>query len=81
MPEPSTEPLQCKCGNKFGKAYYVNNIFMGALIGSFFVDESMHGKCPQCGRGIHLVISRKAVLKLLNHYGGAESPFALEISE
>lgn len=74
------EPLLCKCGNEFGRAYVVDSVFVGAQVGSLLVDEALHGKCVCCGRGIHLVVNRKAYIKLMSRYGEA-SPFVLEFSE
>lgn len=78
MPVP--EPLQCKCGKIFGYAYTVDGVFVGAQIGSLVVDESLHGKCAHCGRGIHLVVNRKSYLKLMQHYGDP-MPLMIEISD
>lgn len=75
-----TDPLVCKCGKLFGYAYIVDGVFVGAQIGSLVVDESLHGKCAHCGRGIHLVVNRKAYLKLMNRYQETK-PLMIEISE
>ncbi len=82
MPEdPSKNPLTCKCGNTFGNAFYRDGVFIGAQVGSVIVDESLHGRCPQCGRGIHIVVARKAMLKLLSHYYVEAPALEIEISE
>jgi hypothetical protein len=67
--EPTTSPLICKCGNLLGKEYRINGEFIGALCGGFMITESAHGRCPNCGRGVHVVVSTKAFLKLMANYG------------
>lgn len=76
---PKTEPMTCKCGNEFGRAYYIDNIFIGAQIGGIIV-QTMHGRCANCDRGIHVQVSTKEVMKLFARYGGI-SPITVEISE
>jgi hypothetical protein len=71
--------MTCRCGNTFGKTYEVDGVFVGAQVGGLVV-ESLHGKCAQCGRGIHISVSSKAMMKLFSHYGEV-SPIAIEISE
>lgn len=78
MPKP--EPLLCKCGKPFGFAYVVDDVFIGAQIGSLLVDESLHGKCAHCGRGIHLVVNRKSYLRLMQQYDEVK-PLMIEISD
>ena len=75
-----SQPLTCKCGVVFGRSYEVDGVFVGAQIGTLIVDE-LHSKCAQCGRGVHVVVSRKALLKLLSHYTDVVSALEVEISE
>ena len=70
--DPTTNPLLCKCGNKIGDEYYLNGVFIGALCGGLMVTELAHGRCPNCGRGVHVVVSNKSLLKLMSHYGGVD---------
>lgn len=79
-PAPTTHPLLCKCKNEIGKEYRVNGEFIGALCGGFMITESAHGRCPNCGRGVHVVVSSKALLKLMANYGGT-SALTMEITE
>lgn len=75
-----TEPLNCRCGKELGKSIYANNMFIGAQFGGLLVTESAHGRCPSCGRGVHIVVSPKTLVKLLSHYGGIPE-MSMEISE
>ena len=79
-PTITTNPLQCACGTEFGKEYRVNGEFIGALCGGFMITEAAHGRCANCGRGLHVVVSSKALLKLLQHYGEVKQ-LSVEISE
>ena len=78
---PTTHPLLCKCGNKIGSEYYLNDVFIGALCGGLMVTESAHGRCPSCGRGVHIVVSNKALLKLMSHYTDVVVALKVEITE
>ena len=76
----TTQPLKCKCGTEFGKEYRVEGEFIGALCGGFMITESAHGRCANCGRGLHVVVSTKALAKLMAHYGEV-TKISVEISE
>jgi len=78
--DPTTSPLVCLCGNRLGVEYRINGEFIGALCGGFMITESAHGRCPNCGRGVHVVVSSKSLLKLMSHYGET-SPLSVEITE
>ena len=81
MPEPtSNDEFKCKCGHVLGREYRVSGQFVGALVGGMMVTESAHGRCVACGRGIHIVVSSKAFLKLMSHYGGV-AELTVEITE
>lgn len=67
---PTTSPLNCTCQHEIGKEYYLDGVFIGALCGGLMITESAHGRCPNCGRGVHVVVSSKALVKLMSHYGG-----------
>lgn len=79
MPEPTTEPIVCKCRRKIGDCYYLDGVFIGAFIGGVIV-TTMHGKCAQCDNPIHVQVSTKEAMKLFARYGGI-SPITVEISE
>jgi len=89
MPDPSpkkqsqreVEPLVCKCGHILGQSYYVDDVFAMALCGGFMIDESAHGRCVNCGRGVHIVIPLKSLRKLLSHYDIEVKQISLEITE
>ncbi len=81
MAETSNDPLVCKCGNKLGTKYYLEGKFIGAMLGGMLVNESAHGVCAQCGRGVHVVVSRKSYLELMSHYMVAAPALEVEISE
>lgn len=77
---PNTSPLTCTCKNEIGKQYFLDGVFIGALCGGLMITESAHGRCPNCGRGVHVVVSNKSLLKLMSHYGGV-SVLNVEITE
>ncbi len=67
---PDIKPLTCpNCGNEFGKEYRVDGVLIGAQIAGFLITESAHGRCVHCGRGLHVVVPMKELMKLLSHYG------------
>ncbi len=77
--DPTTSPLLCKCKHEIGKEYRIDGEFIGALCGGLFI-ENGHGRCPNCGRGVHVVVSNKALLKLMAHYGIVPA-LSVEITE
>ena len=77
----NSNPLLCKCLNEIGKEYYLDGVFVGALCGGLMITESAHGRCPNCGRGVHVVVSNKALLKLMSHYTDTPVVLKVEITE
>ena len=80
MVPPTKEPMRCKCGHMLAEAYYQGGTFIGALAGGMFINESAHGRCAGCGRGVHFVVSTKELIRLMSHYS-VPNPFTLEIAE
>lgn len=80
MPDTSASPIICKCGIHIGYAYYVDGVFLGAQIGGIIV-QTLHGKCAQCERGVHVQVSAKEAIKLFARYGAGISPFTIEFTE
>lgn len=75
----TTEPMTCKCGSEFARAYYVDGTLIGAQVGSL-VAQSMHGNCIHCGRGIHIQVSTREAIALFTRYGGIAA-ITVEIAE
>jgi len=59
------EPLVCsKCGIELGKKFYMNGMFVGVTAGGILLDESAHGRCMNCDRGVHITVSSKVLRRL-----------------
>lgn len=78
-PDENATHITCRCGEKLGFAYYLDGVFVGAQIGGVIV-QTLHGRCANCDRGVHVQVSAKEAMKLFARYGGI-SPITVEFTE
>lgn len=77
MPEPDPNTIVCKCGAELGQIIQADGVQL-IKIGAVVVEE-LHGRCIQCGAGVHTSMPRGAYIRLMRHYG-AEFQMVVEIS-
>ena len=75
MPEP--EPVTCKCGAVLGYAIRVDGVQL-FRVGPLVVEE-LHGRCVQCGAGVHTSLPSSAYRRLMARYG-ADGGLQVEIA-
>ena len=72
MPDP--DPITCKCGALLGYAIQIDGVQL-FQVGGLLVEE-LHGRCVQCGAGVHTSLPTRAYARLMRHYG---QEFALTV--
>ena len=70
MPDPTSthDKFTCpKCGHELGTKYYIDSVFMGAMLGGMYIEEAK-GHCPNCGKKLLITVSAKEIIKLMFRY-------------